>query len=168
MILQTLTPEQTNIWIKNLDQLVKLFNTVQEFYRQGDNLRKQQFDENYNNFIGKYWLGADSFDELWLRYDGHYYTFNGFWSCKLKKIKQYSDDEYELRWEVLRYIESGRKEKIRRLVLKWNKYASKPFQIDSTDFEMYQDIQKWHSELKSIAKRNGIYDEAFNLDENCL
>jgi hypothetical protein len=66
------------------------------------------------------------------------------------------------------WIGGGKKEKLRRTIITWEKYAQRPFEISTTDMETYLDLWNDHKELKKHAEYFGIYDETFDLDEDCV
>lgn len=170
MILKTLSPSQTEIWINNLDKLATLYNTIQKSYREARQKREEQFKQHYgNSFFKVMWIEADEFGDVIVTREGKHITIGYIFGSTLKKIDDYSTVEMKVRKLVLNaWIGDGRKEIITRLINTWSRYAEKPFQIESTDLETYYNILSWHEELKVLAIELGIYDEALNLDEDCV
>lgn len=169
MILKTLDVVQTEIWINNLDKLAELYNKVQKYYHDGLTLRNDQFKANYGkSWFQVLWYGAVDMNDVYVDWDGRHQACGMFTSSYLTKIDDYTHDELILRDVIRCKWLKNRKPTLSRLIKTWGYYAEKPFQISTEDLEMYYNIQKWHEELKEIAIKLEIYDEAFNLDEDCV
>lgn len=166
MILSTLTPEQTAIWISNLNKVIAARNAVKK-YHNGDYDRVEKlFNDNYGTFY-KMWHGIGKFDDLYLAWDGYYHVPGSLFFGIIKKLGYcpplLTNYKRSLRWK---YKET-RDTVLSRLKQKWERYATQPFSIQEGDLEMYHTLHEWHSELKAILVEGGVYDEALNLDEDC-
>lgn len=170
MILKELTPKQTMVWINNLDKLVDLYNLCQKHYYDILFDRRKQAEQTVlKNKWNRFWYGVDSWYDIRHNYDGTFITYGVFRTVQLKNITPTSwafmdiKDKIEDVW-----IGEDRKEYVDKLVKKWGKYATRPFQIDGSDLEDYFSVLKWHQELKDLALEEGIYDETLNLDEDSV
>lgn len=166
MILKTLTPEQTNIWISNLNKLIDLRVAVRKYSNEQYDIREAQYNERYG-FWGRIFHNDSSFDELYIGYDGYYRCFGSMFFNKISKVDPYPPKLLEYK-KILRYTYTNtRGTVIKRLKQKWENYAELPFSIHEYDLDMYQNIVEWHQELKEILLEGKVYDETFDLDEDC-
>lgn len=169
MILKTLTPEQTDTWISNLNKLSLLYARVDGHYYDTLAIRRQQFTDTIMVSKWKqFWYSVDSWYDVHHNWDGNFYVSGFFGFNKLKCIEKTPWSFMKLRDCLLDDWLGERDTVVERLTRTWTMYAEKPFQIDSTDLEMYYNVKQWHEELKSLAICNGVYDEAFNLDEDSV
>lgn len=171
MKLKELSKEQTEIWLSNLDKLADLYNECQRHYRETIENRKQIANETVlKNGWSKFWSSLDEWDDIYHHWDGRFIRFGYFFSVnEIKELPRTSPEFVKIKDLVLDvWIRSGRKEKVSKLITKWGNYAEQPFQIDNNDLDDYLNVLKWHKELKELAEPEGIYDEAFNLDEDCV
>lgn len=172
MILKELTPKQTTTWIDNLDKLADLYNACQKHYRETMQDRKQITE---TVVLASKWkrfrYGIDDWYDIHHYWDGTFRIFGWLGNMPvIKEIPKTSEDFIDLKHHINNYWIDGenRKEYTSKLISKWGKYAKRPFQIDGSDLEDYFSVLKWHEELKELALKEGIYDEAFNLDEDRL
>lgn len=166
MILKTLTPEQTNIWISNLKKLINLKAEVRKYSTSQSDIREQQYNERYG-FFGKMLHNDSKFDELYLGYDGFYRCYGSMFFSKVGKVDPIPHNLMIYKKSLRYTYNSTRNTILRRLQQKWERYAEQPFNIQEGDLEMYQNIKEWHQELKEIMLEGSVYDETFNLDEDC-
>jgi|AGFT01.1.fsa_nt_gi hypothetical protein len=164
MILATLTPKQTAIWIKNLNKLLTLRTAVKKYHNSVYDNRETQYNERYG-FFGKLWHGGAAFEDLRIGWDGYYHESYAIFG-KIGKVDPIPDKLcYYMR--VTRFVYRDKRDAVlQRLKDKWERYASQPFQIQEGDLEMYQNLFVWHEELKEILVEGGVYDETLNLDED--
>lgn len=166
MLLQTLTPEQTDIWIGNLNKVINLRNAVKKYNNDDYERNKKIFDEQYG-WLYKSWHGVHEYSQLYLGYDGYHHIPMAWLFSKVDKIGKVPprlvDYKRVVRWEYA----NTRDTVLSRLKQKWERYATKPFDIHECDLEMYQNLFEWHEVLKNILVEGGVYDEAFDLDEDC-
>lgn len=166
MKLKELTPEQTNIWISNLNKLIDLKNKVRSYSIEQHNIREIQYNDRYS-WLGKILHNDSSFDELYIGNDGYYHCFGSMFFSKIGKVDPYPPLLLEYK-KVTRFVyRSTRNCMLRKLREKWEKYADRPFNINEGDLDMYQTLQDWHKELRLILEEGNLYDEAFNMDEDC-
>lgn len=166
MILDTLTPKQTDIWIKNLNKVIDVRNAVKKYHNANYDCTEKLFNDSYG-LLYKAWHGIDDFSDLYLGWDGYYRTPGSLTFGKVKKLGVVPDHLLHYK-RSLRYVyRDTRDTLLERLKQKWEHYATQPFQIQEGDLEMYQNLHVWHRELKDILEEGGVYDEAFNLDEDC-
>lgn len=166
MILKTLTPEQTNIWISNLNKLIELQVAVRKYSTAEHDIREKQYNERYS-WLGKILHNDSSFDELFIGWDGYYHCFGSMFFTKIGKVDPYPELLVQYKKKIRYSYTSKRNCIIKRLKQKWEKYAEQPFAIQEGDLEMYQNIKDWHTELRLILEEGKVYDETFNLDEDC-
>lgn len=163
MILKTLTPKQTDIWINNLQKLIALRNAVKKYHNSQYDMYEKQYNERYG-FFGKE-FHENNFDELMIFWDGYFHSFGIFSKVSRvgpvpPKLTNYMKD---LHWQYHR----TRDILLKRLLNKWERYAEQPFQIQEGDLEMYENLKVWHQELKEVLEEGGVYDETLDLDEDC-
>lgn len=165
MILTTLTANQTMIWINNLNKVIDLRNAVKKYSNAKLEEHAEKYYASYSSFYRSF-HGVSSFEDLYLSWDGYYHIPAKMFGDKIKKLGVMPPNllNYKLK---LRYKYSNTRDTVlSRLKQKWEKYACQPFQIQEADLEMYQNLFAWHAELKEILVEGGVYDEAFNLDED--
>lgn len=172
MILKELTPKQTTTWLDNLDKLANLYNKCQEHYRETIEHRR---DILKNVVLKSKWkrfrFGIDSWYDIHHYWDGTFRVFGSLGNMPIVKDLPATSEEFiDLKYHINEHWIDGenRKQYVSKLIKKWGKYAKQPFQIDGADLEDYFKVLAWHEELKELALKEGIYDEAFNLDEDRL
>lgn len=166
MILDTLTPKQTDIWIKNLNKVIDLRNAVKKYHNTDYDKTEQLFNETYGTLY-KMWNGINDFGDLYLSWDGYYHTPGSLIFGKVKKLGVVPNHLLHYKRLLRHTYRDTRDTILSRLKQKWERYATQPFNIQEGDLEMYQNLHLWHSELKEILVEGGVYDETFDLDEDC-
>lgn len=165
MILSTLTPKQTSIWIKNLNKVIDLRAAVKKYYNSEYDRREVQYNERYG-FWGKFLHGGAEFKDLAIRWDGYFHEQFCMCFSKIGKVEPVPDLLLEY-MRVHRHVyRETRDTLLKRLKDKWERYATQPFQIQEGDLEMYHNLFVWHKELKAILVEGGVYDETLDLDED--
>lgn len=165
MILKTLTPEQTSVWISNLNKVIDIRATVKKYNNDNFDKMDKLFKESYGKFY-KYYHGAHSLQDLHIGWDSYYHVRNSFLFGQVKKLGKVPIKLYMYKAQ-LRYIYgSERDKKLADTKIKWECYAEQPFQITEVDLEFYMNLSIWHKELKDVLVEGGVYDEALNLDED--
>lgn len=165
MILETLTPKQTAVWIKNLNKVIDLRCAVKTYHNDHYNKNEKLFNDNYGSLY-KSWHSISDFSDVNIGWDGHYRVPGSIWFGVIKKLPPIPERLLNYKLFLRFKYKNTRDTVLARLKQKWERYATKPFQIQEGDLEMYQTLFEWHSELKAILVEGGVYDEAFDLDED--
>lgn len=159
MIYKTLTANETNIWISNLENVVKLNTELSDLW----NSIEKQYKDDYKKYYRTGWTKI--FYDEYFHFGGDGKPFElSFWFIPLCKLKKLSFWQNELRWFII--MNDEKFEELNDVKTRWVKYADKPFQINEDDVIFYQKLIKFYSESTDIADGVGITYEAFNLDEN--
>ena len=166
MILNTLTPKQTGVWISNLNKLIAVRGAVKKYHNSEYDRTEQLFNENYG-WLYKAWHGVSDFSDLYLMWDGTYCVPMSMIGSRATKLGKAPPKMVEYKRVLRHEYKNTRDTLLQRLHQKWTRYATKPFNIQEGDLEMYQNLHEWHKELKEILVEGGVYDEALDLDEDC-
>ncbi|AZU98074.1 hypothetical protein BZF66_06385 [Salmonella enterica] len=166
MILKTLTPKQTGIWIKNLQKLLSLRNAVKKYHNSEYDRAEKLFNESYG-WLYKAWHSIDGYEDLHLMWNGTYHVPMSMICSHVKKLETVPPHMVEYRKRLIYEYRDTRDTLLKRLQQKWERYAEQPFQIQEGDLVMYENLKVWHQELKNVLVEGGVYDETLDLDEDC-
>lgn len=175
MIYKVLTERQTSFWLKNMREFIDLAEKLLALNEQKLEAIRTEYNENYQNTVLKRFLNPDSY-YIW-KHKGKTRVYSSCQSIlmdmffdtgynELKKIQKFEDYESDIYWlsdSLSEYLL-----KVKQNEFQWSEFAGRPFQIDQQDLEKYLTIvSTFNNDLLPIAKKAGLVDEAYHMDENC-
>lgn len=162
MIYKTLTPEQTAIWISNIEKVISLRDILYEKNIEREKFRDSEYKEKYLTKWTKIFFSKTCYTQ---HYTGNIHEYDSLF-CKLKYMTHYTHYELHNMYQSHDY-KNKYKKKYKMIHERWTKYASQPFQLEETDVIFYQNMKEYHADALIIAKGLNLDYEAYYLDEDC-
>lgn len=156
---ETLTVEQTGIWIGNIEKTISLLEALTKIFVDRSKLMDEQYTARYQTGWRKFFYEAD----YWISAGGNAYPIGSLF--KASKVEPFSAQENTLRYFVNDYTYNHRTE-YKDVSERWAKYAKRPFEVHESDIIFYQKMKRYHAKAVKMAKLIGMEYEAFNLDED--
>lgn len=170
MKLKELDVASTLIWISNLDKVAKVYNLALAYHKEITDKAEREFEEHYSSkWFYRTFTNANDYKNAWYEDDGKHYTFGWILGIfELSKMTVLPDEFPELANQLAADWATGYPTKLERTITAWSKYAKRPFEITTEDLTLYFEFKAWHSLLKDLTTALGIYNEALDLDEDCM
>lgn len=160
MNFETLSVEQTKVWIENIKKTISLATALEDYMDKRMTQMDEEYAATYHNGWRKFFYDKD----YWISSSGYAYAMGGM--RKARHVTSLTYAEVLLRYFVHTY-NKGEKTEYDETYERWSKYAKKPFEVHESDIMFYQKMKRFHHEAQELAKKLGMEYEAFNLDEDC-
>lgn len=156
---ETLTVEQTGIWIGNIQKTIAFAEALAERFDK----RMKAMDEQYIAIYRTGWRKFFNEPEYWISAGGNVYSMGSL--GKARKMTPLTYEETKLRYFV-NFYRTEKQTEYKETHERWAKYAKQPFEIHESDIIFYQKMKRFHAKATEIAHNLGMEYEAFNLDED--